>query len=255
MKIISGAQYYTIRDYCKTIEDFDGACKRVAEIGYKAVQLSGIGDFKAEEIKPILDKYGLYAVCTHRGIDKFLNGLDDEIKFHKALNCPIMGLGSMPGGKVEPGSIEKFAEDFKPVIRKLMDAGITFAYHNHSFEFEKINGKYVFDIMCDLLGDVPLKLILDVYWLAYSGIDPAKFIREHKENIACVHFKDLSVKGKDHLFAPVGYGNLDWDDILAACDEVGVEYGLVEQDLCYDENPFDCLEKSYKFLKSKGVNA
>ena len=255
MKTIIGAQYYTIRDYCQTIEDFDAACKKISEIGYKAIQLSGIGDFSAEEIKPILDKYGLYVVCTHRGIDKFLNDIDAEIKFHKELNCPIMGLGMMPGGKVDEASVDKFVSDFKPVIEKINEAGLTFAYHNHSFEFEKRNGKYVFDIMCEKLGNVPLKLILDVYWLAYSGVNPAKFIREHKENIACLHFKDLAVKGVEHFYAPVGEGNLDWKDILAACDEIGIEYGLVEQDLCYDENPFDCLEKSYKFLKESRLEA
>ena len=54
MALQIGAQYYTIRDFCQTLEDFRESCKKVAEIGYKTVQLSGIGDFKAEEIKPIL---------------------------------------------------------------------------------------------------------------------------------------------------------------------------------------------------------
>ena len=253
MSLKIGAQYYTIRDFCKTIEDFDLSCKKVSEMGYKAVQLSGIGDFSAEEIKPIIEKYGLYVVCTHRALAKFLEELDSEIEFHKAIGCPILGLGGMPGGKIEEDTIDEFVKNFKPVIEKINAAGLIFAYHNHAFEFQKIDGKYVFDIICEKLGNVPFKLILDVYWLAYAGINPAKFIREHKENIACVHFKDMSVTGNAQFFAPVGYGNLDWDNIIAACEEVGVEYALVEQDMCYDENPFDCLGKSYKFLKEKGL--
>lgn len=253
MSLKIGAQYYTIRDYCKTIEDFDLSCKKVSEMGYKAVQLSGIGDFSAEEIKPIIEKYGLYVVCTHRGADKYLNEIGKEIEFHKAIGCNILGLGSMPGGKIEEGTIDEFVKNFKPVIEKINAAGLTFAYHNHAFEFQKIGGKHVFDIICEKLGNVPFKLILDVYWLAFAGIDPAKFIRKHKENIACVHFKDLSVTGNMQFFAPVGEGNLDWGDIIAACDEAGIEYALVEQDNCYEDDPFDCLERSYNFLKSKGL--
>ena len=253
MSLKIGAQYYTIRDFCKIIEDFDASCKKVSEMGYKAIQLSGIGDFSAEEIKPIIDKYGLYVVCTHRNAQKFLEEIYREIEFHKAIGCPILGLGAMPGGKIEEGTIDEFVEKFKPVIEKINVTGLTFAYHNHAFEFQKIDGKYVFDIICEKLGNVPFKLILDVYWLAFAGINPAKFIREHKENIACVHFKDLAIVNREQRYAPVGYGNLDWDNIIAACEEVGVEYALVEQDMCYDENPFDCLRKSYNFLKEKGL--
>ena len=54
-----GAQFYTLRKCCKTLEDFDESCRKVSEIGYKVVQLSGIGDFSADEIKTVLDKYGL----------------------------------------------------------------------------------------------------------------------------------------------------------------------------------------------------
>lgn len=253
MSLKIGAQYYTIRDFCKTLEDFDASCKKVSEIGYKAVQLSGIGDFSAEEIKPIIEKYGLYVVCTHRSPQKYLEEIDKEIEFHKAIGCPILGLGGMPGFEIKEDTVDNFIKDFKPVIEKINAAGLTFAYHNHAFEFQKINGKHVFDIICEKLGDIKFKLILDVYWLAFAGINPAKFIRDHKENIACVHFKDMSVTKYEQFFAPVGEGNLDWDDIIAACEEVGVEYALVEQDNCYDENPFDCLRKSYNFLQDKGL--
>ena len=54
-----GAQYYTIRNFCKTLEEFDESCKKVSEIRYKVVQLSGIGDFTGAEVKAVLDKYGL----------------------------------------------------------------------------------------------------------------------------------------------------------------------------------------------------
>lgn len=253
-KLKIGAQYYTIRDYCQTIADFDESCKKVAEIGYKSVQLSGIGNFTADEIKPILDKYGLKVVCTHRAPQNYLEHLEEEIKFHKALDCKICGLGSMPGfcGSVE--TVEKFVNDFKPVVRRLQEEDLIFAYHNHAFEFEKIDGKFVFDIICEKMAADNFKSILDVYWLSYAGINPSKFIKEHKDNIGCVHFKDLKIVENTHKYGEIGEGNLDWDDIIESCEAVGVTDALVEQDSDWlGDNPFESLKISYDFLQKKGL--
>ena len=246
-----GAQYFTIREFCQNIEDFDKACKKVKEIGYKTVQLSGIGNFSADEIKPILEKYGLQAVCTHRPPDSYLNNIEGEIEFHKKIGCKICGIGCMPGFNVEKENIEKFIKDFSSVTKKLDESGLIFAYHNHAIEFEKVKGKYVFDIITDSMAADNFKYILDVYWLSYAGINPAKFIRERKGKIACVHFKDLKVVSGQPQFAEIGQGNIDWDDVISACEEAEVKYALVEKDRC-DGNPFDSLKISYDFLKNKG---
>ena len=247
MNIKIGAQYYTIRDYCQTIEDFDNSCKKVSEIGYKAVQLSGIGAFTADEIKPILDKYGLKVVCTHRGAQSYLENLDKEIEFHKTLDCNICGLGVMPNLSTDRENVLDFCNKFSPICEKLKEHGLVFAYHNHAFEFDKIDGQFAFDFLIDHIKSDNFKLILDVYWLSYAGVNPAKFLREHKDNIACVHFKDLKIVKNTPCFAEVGQGNIDWDDVISACDEANIEYALVEQDRC-DGDPFECLKTSFDFL-------
>lgn len=250
MSIKIGAQYYTIKDFCQNLEDFDASCKKVADIGYKYIQLSGIGDFEAKDIKPIIDKYGLKVVCTHRPAVNYLENLDKEIEFHKTLGIKICGLGCMPGFNANPETVKNFVKDFTSVAEKLAQNGLTFAYHNHAFEFEKIDGKYVFDIITE--ASTNFKFILDVYWLAFAGINPAKFIKKYADAIACVHFKDLKIVNNGPKYAEIGNGNLEWDEIVAACEEVGVEYALVEQDEC-DGDPFDSLKISYDFLKSKGL--
>ena len=95
------------------------------------------------------------------------------------------------------------------------------------------------------------KFILDVYWLSVAGINPAKFIKEHSDDIACIHLKDLMLQGNKPCYAPVGKGNLDWDEILSACEASGAMYGLVEQDTC-DGDPFDCIKESYSYISNKG---
>jgi len=246
-----GAQFYTIRDFCKTPEDFDASCKKVKEIGYKTVQLSGIGNFKAVDIKNILDKYNLEVVCTHRPADNYLKNLDAEIEFHKTIGAKICGIGSMPGFSAEKETIEDFVKNFRPVIEKLKDNDLIFAYHNHAFEFAKTGGKYAFDLLNEKMDCDYFKFILDVYWLAVAGINPAEFITKYADKVACVHFKDLKVVGNSPAFAKVGEGNLEWDKIISACENSGVQFALVEQDVC-DDDPFECLSFSYKYLKERG---
>ena len=249
-----GAQYYTIRNFCKTLEDFDASCKKVSEIGYKTVQLSGIGDFTGNDIKKILDKYGLTAVCTHRPSQNYLENIEKEIEYHKAIGCKVAGLGAMPGFNSEKQTLIDFGKNFTPVCEKLKEHGITFAYHNHAFEFEKVNGRHAYDILTENIKSDNFKLILDVYWLSYAGINPSKFIKEHKDNIGCVHFKDLKIVENTHKYGEIGEGNLDWDDIIESCEAVGVTDALVEQDSDWlGDNPFESLKISYDFLQKKGL--
>lgn len=246
-----GAQYYTIRDFCNTIEDFDSSCKKVADMGYKLVQLSGIAEFDPKSIKEIVDKYNLQVVCTHRPPKNYLENLQAEIEFHKILGCKVCGVGSMPGFNAKMETIEDFVKNFKSVSEELKKHGLVFAYHNHSFEFEKIDGRHAFDILVEKMSSDNFKFILDVYWLSYAGINPAKFIREHKDMIPCIHFKDLKIKDNAPKYAEIGQGNIDWDDVIAACEEANVEYVLIEQDTC-EGNPFDSLKISYDYLSKKG---
>lgn len=249
-----GAQYFTIRDFSQTLEGFDMACKKVSQIGYKYVQLSGIGDFSAQEIKPILDRYGLKTICTHRPAENYIKNLESEIEFHKILNCNIAGIGAMPEFNVKPETIDLFVKNFKPVVDRLSKEGMIFAYHNHAFEFEKIDGKFAFEVLCDNMAADNFKIILDVYWLSYAGINPAKFIREHNKNISCVHFKDLRIIDNKPAYAEVGQGNIDWDDVISACKEYGIDYIIVEQDANFmDNDPFKSLKISYDFLKQKEI--
>lgn len=142
-------------------------------------------------------------ICTHRHP---VNYLKDEIAFHKTIGAKICGIGSMPGFNTKPKTIESFAQNFGPVADKLAKNGLIFAYHNHAFEFEKVDGKYAFDIIAE--KNPNFKFILDVYWLAVAGINPARFIRKYAGNIACVHFKDLKIKDNTPCYAEIGQGNL-----------------------------------------------
>ena len=218
-----GAQLFTVREYCKTIEDFDKTCEKLHNIGYKMMQVSAVGPTDGKLLKASADKHGLDVTVTHCRDPRYMADLDGVIEYHKDLDCKI--------------------------------AGLTFGYHNHAVEFKKFKGKRIMDIIIEEMQSDNFKLIFDVYWATYAGLDPAKFIREHQGSIACVHFKDYTIFGMNEIrMAPVGEGNVEWDNVIDACNEAGVQYAYVEQDHCYGEDPFECMARSYEFLTKKGFN-
>ena len=130
-----GAQYYTLRDAITTIEKFEMTCRKVSEIGYKLVQISGT-PLKATDMKPILDKYNLEVVTSHRGYDDFKNNLKDVIEYNKILGSELCGLGCMPEyARSNLEGFEKFVKEINAIAKVIRAEGLYFGYHNHALEF------------------------------------------------------------------------------------------------------------------------
>lgn len=249
-----GAQYYTLRDYTQTLKDFEQTCKKVANIGYQIIQISGT-PLPAREMRAVTDHYGLKTVVTHRGFQDFVTNTKEIIEYNQVLGSDYCGVGSMPAEYTKTeDTLADFIKKANKSAKEIHDTGLTFAYHNHAFEFAKINGKTIMDRLLEDLDQENVCFILDTYWIQYGGINPADFIRRVQKRAALIHFKDYAI---DHetvhkqKMAEVGEGNLDWDGIIKACDEADTKWALVEQDIC-ERDPFESMKMSYEFLKRKG---
>ena len=251
--MILGAQLYTLREYTKTLKDFEHTLSRVAEIGYKTVQVSTTCDYEAEWLKEKLTENGLICVVTHYKPDKIKNEPAQTAAFHKAFGCKNIGIGSFPGGLKEDGDYKRFVGDYLPSAKRIAALGSRLMFHNHAAEFARSgNGRLYIERMAEDFSAEELGFILDTYWVQYAGGDPAKWIKKLTGRVQCVHLKDMEYTDKQR-YAPVGSGNMNFESILTACEQAGSEYILVEQDECYDKNPFECLKSSYDYLKSLGL--
>ncbi len=252
MKI--GAQMYTVRQFTQNLDDLSTTLKRIADIGYTTVQVSGVCPYEPKWLDNELKKAGLECVITHPDTEDFFEP-EKLVSDHKVYNCKYIGLGSMPGGSAAIGQVDQFIEKFNPIAQRIKDNGAYLMYHNHHYEFTKDeNGVRILDKIVEGFKSELLGFTLDTYWVQVGGGDPAAWLEKLKGRVPCIHLKDLVMNATEQKMAPVGHGNMNFERIIASAEKAGTEFMLVEQDYCYDEDPFLCLEKSYKYLKSLGLN-
>jgi sugar phosphate isomerase/epimerase len=254
VKMILGAQLYTLRDFAKTPDMLAQTLARVADIGYTTVQVSGTCEYESEWLDEKLKENGLKCALTHFNAGKIKENTEETVAFHNVFGCKNIGVGSVPGGLKNDDDYNRFVSEFLPVSKKIASLGSSFMIHNHFYEFVRSgDGKLYIDKMAEDFAPEELGFIIDTYWVQYSGGDPAYWIRKLAGRVKCIHLKDMEYTDTQRM-AAVGSGNMNFNSILSACAVAGSEYLIVEQDECYGADPFECLRKSYKYLNSLGLN-
>jgi len=251
MKI--GAQLYTARDFTQTSKDFAETIKKVAAMGYKTVQISGISQaIPASEVAEVCKASNLEIAITHNPPDRIKNDYQKLIEDHKTLGCRYIGLGSVPGEYSRSfEGFGNFIKDFLPAAKAIKAAGMQFMYHNHAFEFFRVGGKTGMDYLADNFPDAGFTL--DTYWIQAGGADPALWIKKLAGRVDVIHLKDFAIVDGEQRMAEVMEGNLNWDAIFEAATAAGVKYAMVEQDDAYVLDPFTCLQTSFNNLKKRGL--
>ncbi|MBR3767307.1 MAG: sugar phosphate isomerase/epimerase [Clostridia bacterium] len=267
-----GLQLYSVRNEME--KDFEGTLKKVAEMGYEGVEFAGLFDKSASEIKALLEKYSLTPVSAHVPLAEMLEDMDKVISTYKEIGCkfiaiPYVDENYRPGTPDYPETLKKIAE----LGKKAAEAGLTLLYHNHDFEFIKIDGEYGLDVMYSTVPAEYLQTELDTCWVNVGGEEPASYILKYKGRTPVIHLKDFVMKGKDKpkklyeligieddteaaseddfSFKPVGYGVQDIPAIIKAGEESGAQWFIVEQDQPDKGNTeFSAVKKSIDYLKT-----
>lgn len=249
MSIKLGAQLYTLRDYIKTYEDTEKTFAYLNSIGINVIQISGIGPIEPEKVAHLVDKYNMDVCVTHTSFDRMLSDTETVVKEHRMLHCDTLGIGSMPDKyRHSEEGIREFIKITDELGRKLRDMGAQFAYHNHSFEFCKVGGRRIIDMLIEDTDPDNFNFILDTYWVQHGGGTPAEYIEKIAGRMKVCHFKDYKMGDNNTpTFAEVGCGNLNLDACYNACRKAGVGYIVIEQDIC-ERDPRESMAISYKNL-------
>ena len=269
-----GLQLYSVRD--DMAKDFEGTLKKVKEIGYDYVEFAGFYGKSPEEIKGILAKYDLKCVSVHQGMDPYLNEGNAIIDYMADLGVKYVAIPWYEREKLEYGTSvwDETISNFKKYGEALKKAGMEMIYHNHDFEFDKIDGMTIFDRLYSTLEGT-LNPQIDTCWVCYAGFDPAEYIRKYADRLSVLHLKDFNCKelaggpayalidadgnagdkpskaDNEFKFRPLGMGRQDFDAIIEATEETNIHTLIVEQDESPDMPALEAVKISREYLKEK----
>lgn len=268
MKFPIALQLYSVRD--DIAADFEGTLKKVKAMGYDGVEFAGLYGKSAAEVKKMCDETGLIPISAHVPYGELLKG-DETFKIYAEIGCKYIVIPWINGEYLAGG--EKNAE-FNENVRKFGELananGMKLCYHNHDFEFQRVDGEYKLD---RLYNDVPAELLLtqlDTCWVNVGGENPADYIRKYNGRIEIIHLKDFVGGKSENMYGligtdgkeapkenskfelrPVGSGVQDFPAILKATEEVNAKWVIVEQDNpSMGKTPIECAQVSINYLKT-----
>ncbi|MBQ4145349.1 MAG: sugar phosphate isomerase/epimerase [Clostridia bacterium] len=271
-----GLQLYSIREDME--KDMENALKKVKEIGYDYVEFAGYFGHSAEEVKAMLDKYGLECVSVHQTPQLFADEGQKAVDYLKTIGAKYCAIPWYDADKhAGTENWDNTVELFSKVGKLLKENGIQQLYHNHDFEFKKFENKFLLDWLYETIPADFLQPQVDTCWVRYAGYDPAEYIEKYAGRIKVIHLKDYVCKkrndgpayaliGEDGTeekeaskedngfeFRPLGMGVQNIPAILEVADKIDADILIVEQDLSVSRPPLEAAEISRKYLKTLGI--
>jgi len=260
-----GLQLYTIRD--AMAKDVPGSLKRVSDIGFKYVELASYSNgkfygYEPAEFKKLVNDLGMEAISSHTQVEALGITLDNAKKMaedHAKLGVKYcVQPWVVEEARTTIASFQKMAADWNKVGGIMKQHGIQFGYHNHNFEFAKVEGKTpYYDVFMKELDKDLVTMELDLFWATKAGQNPVEMFKKYPGRFQLFHMKDMYTKEAPFYipstkdFAPVGAGIINFKEILAAKKIAGLKYMFVEQDWTKDGKPFDSIQTSITNLTTK----
>jgi len=241
-------QLYTVRESMK--KDFVGTLKEVSQMGYKGVELAGFGGMTAKELRALLDDLGLIAVSGHTNMDAVGKSMEQTLNDFVTLGASYLGVAWVGEEWRTEQGWHRAARLMEKAAMEAVKHDITFFYHNHAFEFEKINGKNGMDILLESADPSLVKWEEDVYWVQKGGESAVGYMNKYAGRTPLIHIKDMTAD-ESKTFEIIGDGIIDFDAVFKAGDANGVDWYIVEQDQC-PKGEVESARRSYQNIVARG---
>jgi sugar phosphate isomerase/epimerase len=251
--LIYGVQLYMVRRQAP--KDLAGVLRAIHKIGYAQIELYPVVyDHPAAELRRIVADSGLTAASGHFNYP----GFESKIDYARQLGLQYMVCPVIPKGLWT--SVEGFrqaATQFNIWGKLVRDAGMTFAFHNHDYEFKPQGNTTGFNELMQYTDPALVKLEFDMYWLTQAGQDPFAMLTRYAERARLIHLKDrtpnapvsYNTDASSQHFTELGKGTIHWPALLAQARKQGIHYAFVDQDET-SIPVLDSLKVSYQYLQS-----
>lgn len=240
-----GIQLYTVRK--EMLDDAAGTLKKLATIGYKELESarSDKGNFyglQPKEIKKIANDLGMTVRSGHVHIDK---DWQRSIDMAAEAGQTYLVCSSLPSEGQTVANYQRCADAFSKAAEACKKANLVFGYHNHEYEFDKVDGKVLYDILLDQTDPNLVKMEMDLGWVIVTGNDPLAYFKKYPGRFPLWHLKDMDKVKKEST--EFGKGQINVKQMLQNMDKSGVKYFFVEQEE-YPKTALESAKYDYDYL-------
>jgi sugar phosphate isomerase/epimerase len=270
-----GFQVFAFRD--ALVKDAGNLFKSFAGAGIKSIEF--FNPAKLSEYVPIVKDNGMNPLCTH-----FMPGYvtgnwtmarkmnmapPDNYYFENVIaDCVRNGIKYMGNAilldedRPTLDDYKRFAEKFNKCGEQCKKAGIQLYYHNHSFEFQPMQGTTPYEEMVKIFDKNLVKLEIDVFWLTVAGLNPVSWIQKLSDRLLFLHMKDLKKGSKTQVYTfdipedsyvELGTGMLDYKTILTEARKAGIQYAIIDQDSTQMTDKIASVRQNVEYIKALGI--
>ena len=229
-------QLYTVRQQMES--DPEGCLAAVADAGYDAVEFAGFGALSVDRLRAVLDDVGLRAISSHVEYEELDNDLDRVIEDHLRLGCDYVVIQQALSEHFDsPATVRQLAAQCNEWGRRCRSRGLYLGYHGyHDFakEFLLYNGGTLYDLFVAETEPSEFHIQLDTFWVRHVGERPEDALRRFSGRVEMLHLKDARGGDADGD-CPIGEGVIEWPLVLAAAEDTGVRWLIVEQEDAPDD--------------------
>ena len=270
MSLPVAVQVYSERDNAS--KDLRATLTAIKEMGYDGVEFAGLYGNSPAQIKAMCEEIGLVPVSAHVPYVDLVADAEGVLKQYAEIGCKFVAVPYlMPEHRPDSDQFPTVVENIGKIGKVAKELGIQLLYHNHDFEFMKLDGKYALEVLYDTVPADLLQTELDTCWVNVGGEEPAAYVRKFTDRAPVVHLKDFYGEKSEDMyeligiekkaparpgnfeFRPVGSGLQDFPAILAAAEDAHAQWVVVEQDSpSMGLTPMECIKKSREYLKTLG---
>lgn len=254
-------QMYSVRDLIgdagKYAQNHEKVLKQLADMGYTAVEAANYGDGKLygvtpQQFKADIEAAGLKVLSSHvtrnlnddelksKNFTEALKWWDECIDAHKRAGMRYMVIPWCNVPKTL-ADLQTICDFYNQVGKKVAAAGMKLGYHNHSHEFQKVEGKVMEDYMIEHTDPNYLFFQMDVYWTVRGQQSPVDYFNKYPGRFVLLHIKDNSEIGQS--------GMVGFDAIFNNFDKAGAEGWVLELEHGSTPDILEGMKQSIDYIK------
>ena len=205
-------------------------------MGYTGVEAANYNDGKfydrtPQQFKKDVESAGLKVLSSHctRGLSKeelasgdyskSLEWWDQCIADHKAAGMKYIVAPWMDVPKTLK-DLETYCAYYNEIGKRCKQQGLSFGYHNHAHEFQKVEDKVMYDYMLEHTNPEYVFFQMDLYWVVRGQNSPVDYFNKYPGRFKIFHVKDHREIGQS--------GMVGFDAIFKNAKTAGVNYLVAE---------------------------